>query len=67
MNYKINDTSVCLDKFASLVVSFFFENHLKISVYRSKFLVFYCIFSSVSMQAVINLLPENVLNGEYAQ
>ena len=28
MNYKINNTSVCLDKFTSLVVSFFFEKRL---------------------------------------
>ena len=25
MNYKINNTSVCLDKFTSLVVSFFWK------------------------------------------
>ena len=26
MNYKINNASVCLDKFTSLLVSSFFEN-----------------------------------------
>ena len=56
MNYKINNTSVCLDKFTSLVVSFCFEKCLNTLYTGRRF-----------MLDAINLLLENVLNGEYAQ
>ena len=44
MKYKINNTSVGLNKFTKLVVSFSFRKPLKYFVYGSKFLVFCWIF-----------------------
>ena len=66
MNYKINNTSVCLDKFTSLVVSFSFETAQIICI-RAKVFSVLLNFPSVTMLDAINLLLENVLNGEYAQ
>ena len=66
MNYKINDTGVCLDKFISLMVSFFSKT-AQILCLRVEVFSVLLNFSFVTMLDAINLLLKNVLNGEYAQ
>ena len=61
-----NNTSVCLDKFTSLVV-IFFSKTAQILCIRVEVFSVLLNFSSVSMLDAINLLLENVLDGEYAQ
>ena len=65
MNYKINNTSVCLDKFTSLS-SFFLRNAQILCIQVEVFSVSLN-FLSASMLDAINLLLENILNGVYAQ
>ena len=66
MNYKINNTTVCLDKFATLVVSFFFESAWILCIRAEVFSVLFN-FLFVTMLDAINLLLGNVLNDESVQ
>ena len=60
MNYKINNSTVCLEKFTDFLVSFF-ENHLNTFCTGQSFYGFVEFFVC-DYQDVINLLLENVLN-----
>ena len=66
MNDKINKTSVWLDKFTTLVVSFCFEDRLK-TLYMCQSFHVLLNFTSVTMRDVLILLLENVLHDEYVQ
>ena len=65
-NYKINKTSLWLDKFTTLVVSFCFENYLK-TLYTCQIFDVLLNFTSVTMRDALILLLEKVLNDEYMQ
>ena len=65
-NYKINKTSVWLDKFTTLVVSFCFENRLK-TLYTGQIFNVLLNFTAVTMRDALILLLERVLNDESVQ
>ena len=58
VNYKINSTSVCLDKFICFLVSFFFENRSQTPCTRLEVFSVLLNFSPATMRDAINLLLE---------
>ena len=67
MNYKINYISVCLDLPGLLALwSVFFSKTAQILCILVEIFGVLLNFLSVSMLDAVNLLLENVLNGEYA-